>query len=1199
MSLPGQSLDSFIVPNKNFQASINISFDLGDRRKIEDLIPTSTVCKYTQWILEDVISRSSNRAKMLVGAYGKGKSHIALAALTAMSVKDPKPFTRLIEAYEQGDPAFAKEFNQFVSDGPKLLPVVVSGSSSDIARSLLYALRNALKDAGIPDVMPRTNYSGALDAVWRWRDDYPDTYRRMENEFGMSGEAIEAALKDFDTSVYTRFLEIYPELTSGSRFDTLADADVIETYEHVLGDLRNYGYSGIFVVYDEFSKYLESSIANATIEDIKLLQDFAERCNRSDQNQQLHILLISHKNLANYIDANLPKEKVDGWRGVSGRFNEIEIYDDADQAYELIFRAINKDSKKWSEYLNIHTVGLEGVKAHFAHQQLFRDSQAECVVFGCFPLHPTATFLLPRVSEMVAQNERTMFTFLCAEEQNSLPQRSVMGTVVGEFVTPDYIYDYFEPQLRRERYGSAPHTAYALVRSALSNLEEDSLEARIVKTVALIRLVEQYNRLSPTKDTIVRIFQDSGWSRSEIEESLNRLVNVEGVAYLNRSNAQIRIKETSGINISEAVEDEAERLRSQMSAEQILTAYQSGKALYPSRHNEEKKITRYFDCEFESASRVIGRLEKDEEFSYTGDGSIVAVVPRRAEEIQDVISSIRAKGCNHPTIVFAVPTKGLQDIEETAYRYAAADKLREAATADEILRDEFEIVLEDSAETLSLFVADYFRPERKRVSYFAGGHQKYKISHRKGLSNLLSDVCDEVYSLTPVINNEMINKNEPTGTTLTSRAKILNALCAKNLEANLGFLGNGQESSIMRSVLSVTGVVTNLGENPTINLKGEHSLRSATDAIEEFLSTGNEKGFDVLYDRLTSPRYHIGMKRGPIPILLALVFRNYRETSIIVKDGEERLVDKATLEDIESSPASFVLKVVDWNGEKAEYINALGRVFGKEEGDVYREEVADLARSWFVSLPQFTRMARIDYACDGKTPFNRQHRAFFKAISQAVNNPSKFLFGTLPAAFGREDVSTELVSLIDEEKRRSDRFISDVLSTLERRIQDRLAPNAPSKESLASSIAEWLDSLSREAKSHVFSGMGDRIMTALSDFTNDTETSMKRLAKATVSLRVEDWDDSLFSRFIESFDGFIDEVESFEMMHDGMPTNSQSIVFLNASGNEEVRSFDSVECSPRARLLKNQIISAIEDMGQSITQEEKRQVVFEVLRSMC
>lgn len=1199
IDMPAQSISSFISGNESFQASVNISFDLGDRCKVEKLIPTSTVCKYTKWILEDALSRSGGRAKMLVGAYGKGKSHIALTALTAMSVKDPKPFMRLIEAYNQRDPSFAKDFEQFVTDGPKLLPVVVSGSSSDIARSLLYALRNALKDAGAIDVMPSTNYSGALDSILRWKEEYPSTYRLMEEEIGISGETIEAALKDFDTSVYGQFIEAYPKLTSGSTFDTFANANVIETYEHVLGALQDYGYSGIFVVYDEFSKYLESTIANATIEDVKLLQDFAERCNRSSQDKQLHVLLISHKNLANYIDANLPKEKVDGWRGVSGRFQELEIYDDSDQAYELIFNAIGKDDAKWSDYLRTNATRIENIKAYYVHQHLFEESQAECAIFGCFPLHPTTTFLLPRVSEMVAQNERTLFTFLSAEESNSLPQRARAGTVIGEFVTPDYIYDYFEPQLRKERYGSAAHTAYTLVRSALANLEEDSLEGRMIKTVALIRLVEQYNRLSPTKDTVVHIFRDAGWNGSEIENALNRLIEVEHVVYLNRSNAQIRLKESSGEDVIETVEDEANRLRSQMTIEQILTSYQSGKALYPSKHNEEKKVTRYFDCMFESAEKTIRKLEKGEEFPCSGDGSIVAVIPKNDAEIKDTIASIRAKGYDHPTVVFAVPTKGFRDIEEDAYRYAAAEKLYETAPADEILHDEFEIVLEDAAEILSAFVADYFRPERRRVSYYVYGHQRYKISHRKELSKLLSEICDEVYSLTPIINNEMINKNEPTGTTLTSRAKILTALCAKNLEPNLGFLGNGQESSIMRSVLSVTGVVADLSVNPVVNLKGKHDLRHATDAIEQFVSTENGKGFDLLYERLTSPQHHIGMKRGAIPILLALVLREHRETVLIVRDGKEKPIDKTTLEDIEASPESFTLQIIDWDSEKAAYVDALGKVFGEAGGNAGKTEVAETVRSWFVSLPQFTRMARFRYINGNRAPFESQHQNFFKAIGQASQNPSKFLFETLPAAFGEEKASLKLVSLVEEEKQSSDRFIAEVLSMLEKKVQAKLAPSASPRESLSSSVANWLESLSPEVKSHVFSGSGDRIMTALSGFTYDVETSMKRLAKAVVSLRIEDWDDSLFSRFVELFDKFVDEVASFETTREDMSLGGQSIVFFDAEGNEEIRSFDMVECSSRARLLKNQIVSAIEDMGQSITQDEKRQIVFEVLKGMC
>ena len=59
------------------------------------------------------------------------------------------------------------------------------------------------------------------------------------------------------------------------------------------------------------------------VERAKMLQDFAEKCNRSGSTQ-MHLMLISHKEISNYID-KLPKQKVDGWRGVSERFQHIHL----------------------------------------------------------------------------------------------------------------------------------------------------------------------------------------------------------------------------------------------------------------------------------------------------------------------------------------------------------------------------------------------------------------------------------------------------------------------------------------------------------------------------------------------------------------------------------------------------------------------------------------------------------------------------------------------------------------------------------------------------------------------------------------------------------------------------------------------------------------------------------------------------------
>ena len=70
----------------------------------------------------------------------------------------------------------------------------------------------------------------------------------------------------------------------------------------------------------------------------------------------------------------------------------------------------------------------------------------------------------------------------------------------------------------------------------------------------------------------------------------------------------------------------------------------------------------------------------------------------------------------------------------------------------------------------------------------------------------MSRICDEVFALTPVINNEAMNRNEITSIANNSRTKIIAALLRNELETNLGFTGSGQEVSIMRSTLIRTGI---------------------------------------------------------------------------------------------------------------------------------------------------------------------------------------------------------------------------------------------------------------------------------------------------------------------------------------------------------------------------------------------------------
>ena len=322
----------------------------------------------------------------------------------------------------------------------KILPVVITGSSTSLTQAFIIALQRTLSDNGLLDIMPETNYRAAIAVIDRWKSEFPQTYKLFCNAIDKPVGVFLDELASFNISAYEAFERIYPSLTAGSTFNPFLGFDVVDLYESVAKSLKEYGYTGLYVVYDEFSKYLEANIKEASVSDTKTLQDFAEKCNRSGS-MQLHLMLISHKEISNYIDT-LPKQKVDGWRGVSERFKHIHLNNNFSQTYEIIASVIQKEPTKWARFQKNHQKDLEELLGRYKNHPLFsaNSTELETAIMGCYPLHPVSTFILPRLSERVAQNERTLFTFLSAEGTSTL--RSFIDVYDDDsfnLITPDEI----------------------------------------------------------------------------------------------------------------------------------------------------------------------------------------------------------------------------------------------------------------------------------------------------------------------------------------------------------------------------------------------------------------------------------------------------------------------------------------------------------------------------------------------------------------------------------------------------------------------------------------------------------------------------------------------------------------------------------------------------------------------------------------
>ena len=122
---------------KKFQSSVNIAYDLHDENKIKNFIPTTEALELFEDIFNSINNTSSKRSRIIIGAYGKGKSHIILEILNILFEKNKKLFTSFLDKLEQYNPGLKDDVINYFDSNKKILPIIISGSSTSLSQSFL------------------------------------------------------------------------------------------------------------------------------------------------------------------------------------------------------------------------------------------------------------------------------------------------------------------------------------------------------------------------------------------------------------------------------------------------------------------------------------------------------------------------------------------------------------------------------------------------------------------------------------------------------------------------------------------------------------------------------------------------------------------------------------------------------------------------------------------------------------------------------------------------------------------------------------------------------------------------------------------------------------------------------------------------------------------------------------------------------
>lgn len=1173
----------FIGSDNNFQTSVNLQYDLNKEEKLKGYIPTTQSLSILKRYLNAVCSDSNNEdnATVLIGPYGRGKSHLLLVLSAILSNSADSPLiAELTDKLSAADSSVGELLGVLHSRNKPYLPIIINSNHTDINQSFIIALREALERNDLNDFFPETYFDSALRMINTWENDFENAIKLFKKELRSRKIKItdfKDQLNKCSASAYQTFCSIYPIISNGASFNPLQNTDVVKMYEQVCDALiQQKSFGGVYIIFDEFSKFLESSAAMTNMQNLKLIQDFAEIAARSNK---IHFCCITHKEILDYSQS-------DSFRTVDGRFKKVYFVASSEQSYELVSNAITH-GEKFIKFYTRHKDYLSSVtqlcQMTGVFSELSDEMYTEILEKKCFPIHPLSVFSLIRISELVGQNERTLFTFLSQSEEHSFRSFLKNYPISKEctLLTPEWIYDYFAGLFHVEVFNPKIHSIWAKAHSAIRKCE-NAEQIKLIKILAICKIIAS----DAFEATDINLKAASNFSDDVYHNTVDSLASLHIIT--RRRDGIYEFLTANGVDIKKNIQNIIEQGIVKLDRPQTLKEAYSTPFILPRQHNARMHIQRYFVTEFMEASDFWKYTGDFSEIKGNADGLLIYLISDSDDDTHNIAGHLHELGLDESIVVCVTDVWRNNDL---LYEYQVACLLEKQNTdTDDHFREELAVYKYDLFKTIREIADQLYSPSNPVAAYYNSEECLDEITKPLLLNRELSNICDRVYHKTPDINNEMINKNKISAQIRKARAKTIDWILAHTEDIPV-MDGYGPEVSILRSAIIVKGLNKN-------NSSDDESLNAVLAAINNTISEAEDKNTSFLdiYDTLC--RSPFGMKKGTIPVYLAWCMRKNQNAIVLSFKGKEIPISGDTLSQIETDPDNYSFYVEKGTKEKETYLEGIISAFSQVDPATVNNKctfAAELLQTWFRGLSKFTRDHTMIYREGEPTAVSQKMLKFKGQLLQYDINPHAFLFTDIPDYF---DSVNDYVRTLDELNNFADEynsFIAETKTYLTGRIKQLF--NRTIKGSLFSIMQDWYNSLPETAKTHIFSSDVNGFLHFIKENTSfDDNDVVSELAKCVTMFAIEDWNDQLVNTFLCDIKTYIDAVNSFTLEEDAAVPDSTITLSVDYGGKVYENNITDTEISGIAETAMNNIESRLEEYGEAITAQERVAVLLKLLK---
>lgn len=926
-------LQDLISINTNYTRSINLERDASSSSIAKSYIPTSRTISTRSRIADSLNKEENPRAFALIGPYGSGKSAFAVFLAHLLGPSDDKGTKSARQVFHKADQYLHNEFCFHTDRTQGYLLILITGNPEPLANRFVESLYKTAKQYWHKKPGPKHSIVNKLKHC--------------------TGKQLSI------TKIMNLVSQLQDAVSKNGR--------------------------GILIVFDELGKFLEYEARHYGANDIYLLQALAEHAYKGNEANLLVAAVLMHQGFEQYA-RGLGETLRNEWGKIQGRYENIPFLESTEQTLRIVATAFQHDLNK-NQQTTVTKI-CSSITATLEEQNalpgILAGEEAADLFKRCYPLHPVASLVLPILCQKLAQNERTLFSYLGSSEPHGLKDSISKLATVGDFVSLWEIYEYFIRNQPAVLSDPATHRRWAEVVTALERLgDAPAEEIELVKTIGLLNIIGAHGGLKASQSIVELCFSN----KKKVQQALTALTKKSIIQFRKYSN-EYRVWQGSDFDLEAAVQDE----RNQISHFNLPESLNNRKALPPvvaRRHTIEKGALRYFQ------PRFVDPVSYAKETSQLSMQRIIFCLVETLDDKEIFHKDIIDYFSDQDIVVFY--SNGNQLREATAEVLALQrvqinrPELHSDPVAMREYKDRLAAAEQNEDELLAAFI------ETPEIGEWYWQQTKLAINNKRNLQQELSLILDKVYHAAPVFKNELINREKPSAQAIAARNKLIAALLHNVDKQDLGIEKYPAEKGIYLALLKATGLHKKIDGKWQLALpnKDEDSLKiyPVWKRITDFLEKSENKpqSFAELNADLKAPPY--GVKEGVLPILYATAFLRYQHELALYEDNVYTpYITEQHLERFVKRPDYFTVQRFP-NTEIHDSLFQLTDLVSPGEGNQQPKSLLDIARpliKFYDDLEVYTKQT------DQLSELSKRIRQAF-THSQS---PADLFLTSLPSACG-------------------------------------------------------------------------------------------------------------------------------------------------------------------------------------------------------